>query len=489
MAVVYNYLFPTLFLMAFYALYRYERVPLQAHMGELLTVTVLGAACFGLPTTIVSERERGVWRRYRLVPAPTSAILASTLAARYVMTLLAVVLQLVLAVAIGMPLPSDPLGLLVTFTCSAIAFIGVGLVIAMLADNVPAVQALGQSVFLPMLIIGGVAVPLSRLPEWAQIVSSFLPGRYSVQAIQTVFNGAGLGNATFSLAVLVIIGAAGGFAASRLFRWDAQERSALHGRKAWVAAAVVPWIAIGIIAESRGNERVAVDTATVRVAEVTRSGVRSAASPPPAATPERIEPLAPERSDATAPAERPQPVRPVQPDDVDTRPVPPSLARWAGVTIPQIENDLVFDRLPPDDAVVTPLARLSDPVDPTIADHLALIRGELDTWAPGLVADTEQRTRNLLYVAGVIDLLQLQPLESFVPRLIYERLQRDVPRDDLIKILYWIAVNWDGGEHDAIYELAVFDLPDPPDDVVQIRNRAAIYAVKLLGRLIGQLPE
>ena len=57
--------------LAFYVLYRYEKVPLARHMGELLTVTILGGACFGLPTTMVSERERGVWRRYRLAPVAT----------------------------------------------------------------------------------------------------------------------------------------------------------------------------------------------------------------------------------------------------------------------------------------------------------------------------------------------------------------------------------------------------------------------------------
>ena len=46
-------------------------VPLVRHIGELLTVTALGGACFGLPTTMVSERERGVWRRYRLAPVAT----------------------------------------------------------------------------------------------------------------------------------------------------------------------------------------------------------------------------------------------------------------------------------------------------------------------------------------------------------------------------------------------------------------------------------
>src|SRR5688572_217143 len=165
MAVIYNYLFPTMFLVAFWALYRYEQPPLLAHMGELLTVTVLGGACFGLPTTMVSERERGVWRRYRLLPAATSVIVGSTLAARYVMVLLAGLLQLSLALAIGMPVPEHAFDLWLAFTCAAFAFMGLGLVIAMVADTVPAVQALGQVIFLPMLIIGGVAVPLARLPE------------------------------------------------------------------------------------------------------------------------------------------------------------------------------------------------------------------------------------------------------------------------------------------------------------------------------------
>ena len=53
MALIYSYLFPLIFLLAFYVLYRHERVVLARHMGELLTVSVLGGACFGLPTTMV----------------------------------------------------------------------------------------------------------------------------------------------------------------------------------------------------------------------------------------------------------------------------------------------------------------------------------------------------------------------------------------------------------------------------------------------------
>src|SRR5688572_15882580 len=136
LALLYGYLFPTLFLLAFWVLYRYDEVPLVRHMGALLTVTVLGGACFGLPTTMVSERERGVWRRYRLAPVSTGALVGSTLGARYVLLLGAGLLQLALAMALGMPAPRHPVDLWVAFTCVAWAFLGLGLVIAMLANTV-----------------------------------------------------------------------------------------------------------------------------------------------------------------------------------------------------------------------------------------------------------------------------------------------------------------------------------------------------------------
>src|SRR5688572_7949581 len=203
MALFYSYLFPTIFLIAFWVLYRYERVPLARHMGELLTVTALGGACFGLPTTMVSERERGVWRRYRLTPVPTREIVAGTLIARYVLLLLAGLLQVALAMALGMPLPRHPFDLWIAFTAVAFAFLGLGLVIAMLANTVPAVQALGQCLFLPMLIVGGVAVPLASLPAWAQRIAAFFPGRYAVEAIDAAVRGPGLGAARFSILALL----------------------------------------------------------------------------------------------------------------------------------------------------------------------------------------------------------------------------------------------------------------------------------------------
>src|SRR6185436_12673080 len=243
MALLYGYLFPLMFLVVFWVLYRHERVPLASHMGELLTVTALGGACFGLPTTMVSERERGVWRRYRLAPVSTATLVASTVAARYCILITAGLLQLGLALAVGMPMPRHPFDLLIVFTFVSFAFIGLGLVMAMMADNVPAVQALGQCIFLPMLIIGGIAVPIASLPDWAQHLSQFFPGRYAVEALQACIVGPGLSATGFELLALLIIGTGGAVAGAKMFRWDAQQRFVERGGKAWVAVALAAWAA------------------------------------------------------------------------------------------------------------------------------------------------------------------------------------------------------------------------------------------------------
>ena len=150
----------------------------------------------------------------------------------------------------------------------------------MMADNVPAVQALGQCIFLPMLIIGGVAVPLASLPDWAQRLSSFFPGRYAVEAIQACVMGNGLLTARFSGRALILIGGAGLLASVMMFRWDAQQRFASMRARSWVAVALAAWVAVGLSAESKGRRaRVAPEQASATAAAPPRQRQRSSRVP------------------------------------------------------------------------------------------------------------------------------------------------------------------------------------------------------------------
>ncbi|HEY1107183.1 MAG TPA: ABC transporter permease [Opitutaceae bacterium] len=476
MALIYGYLFPLIFLVAFAVLYRYEKVPLLRHMGELLTVAVLGGACFGLPTTLVSERERGVWRRYRLSPIPTWAVVASTALARYVIVFTAGLLQLGLALALGMTLPEHLFGLWVAFTFVAFACIGLGLVIATLADSVPAVQALGQCIFLPMLIIGGVAVRLETLPLWAQHVSAFFPGRYAVEAIQAMVNGPGLAGARFSLLALALTGFAGCLAGAKLFRWDAHEKFAARAGKGWLVVALGAWVAVGLLAEWRGRIAVPVD-----------KEIAAPVAPVLAPTSPATAPLTPAPTSAPQPttvAANTPPAMPVPAVPERTLTPPPPDPPWAKLT--EKDAEALDYNVPPDNAIVSPFAAADEEYDDFTKQILDGIRAKLPSWPPGADGDDAACVRNILYVAAVPDAIQM-PVERYVPRVVYEYLIDTYPKDKLIKILTYIAQNPESGP--VVDDISDLGIEGSVGDPMLVRERAYLYAIKMVARLTGRVKE
>jgi ABC-type multidrug transport system permease subunit len=250
-AVVFGYVVPIFFLFAYGSVFA-RNAPLTRHLGQLLTITVLGGACFGMPIAFVSERERGVWRRYRLTPLPTVAFLLSLLIARFLIVLSGAVLQIGLAMLIyRMPFPKYPWQLVLAFAFVSFAFLGIGLVISMIANSTHAVQALGQSLFLPMIMIGGVGVPLDMLPDWGKHVATFLPGRYAVQALDRCvmdFPAASTLYGPYNLIALAAIGLASTFAAAKLFRWENTQKLPPRAML-WITLSLATWAAVGLVAE------------------------------------------------------------------------------------------------------------------------------------------------------------------------------------------------------------------------------------------------
>jgi hypothetical protein len=424
-ALIYGYLVPIFFLFAFGTLFHGKQP-----MGQLLTISVLGGACFGMPTAMVADRERGVWRRYRLLPTATGGLVISTMVARYLIVASAAIMQILLARWIyGTDFPLHPFQLLVAFTFVAFSFEAMGLVIAAAADNVPAVQALGQAIFLPVIIIGGVGVPLSTLPAWAQKVAGFFPGRYAVEAMQPCFDLAGKGClAPFSLGALTVIGIAGCIAGGKLFRWDANQQVAKSARL-WVMLAVASWIAVGSAAAATGHLK------PVRV--VTTQSIQSSHGP------------------------------------------------WDNVTDEMI-GAIRFEGLPPDNGVTNPLAPSATglPVAEE-QERMDQIIAKLQTWPAGHSGNDGQRVRNYLSAASVADYTQ-DALEGPIARAVFDRLQEDFDKDELIHILAWIITNRDQGT--IIDDAPYLDIHGPVNEDT-VRERSQIYAQKLLGRLLGKLPD
>ena len=325
-----------------------------------------------------------------------------------------------------------------------------------------------------------------------------------------------------------------------MFRWDAQQRFAARSGKAWIAVALLSWAIVGGLSEYRGRivsargnaasqqavasqpsstpsttppstpstpettpppapstPETAPPPATVRPEEpaappstVTLSGPeKKAAAPPAGSKPDRAAPAPnpPESSTAAAPSPEPAPGRSAKAAPEQPQPPQTIAPRWQAVKPSDIDRDLVFDRLPSDAGIVTPIAPDTEDPDTDVGEHLQFIRQMLPSWQPGKIADPVQRVRNVLYVAAVPDVLQM-PIERFAPWAVFDYLQEEVPKEQLIKLLYWIALHPNDGDDAAVDQLWALRFPNGGVDMQQTRERAAIYAVKLLGRVLGKLP-
>ena len=473
-ALAYSFAIPLVFLGSFWALYRHEAPPLGRHLGQLLTITALSGACFALPAWLVSDRERGVWRQYRRSPMPGAVHLAGMLGASYLLLLSAGALQVAAAALIGTPLPSHPLQLWLAFTLTCAAFLGIGLLITMLADTVAAAQALGQAVFLPMLILGGIAVPRDRVPEWVQGIAAALPGQYAVDAIDGALAGSGLTRLAPNAAALAIMSVAGVVAAMAAFRWEAGQRVGVRRAAAPLGLAVALWIAVGIALQPESSRSLPTSSTPTESASATA---------PPAEVP--VFPSAPSGSRGPIPPPSPvgSPAASVMTAAPSSAGAPAPVQRtWRDVTMDDVDVNLVFVGLPPDHGVVTPITALYHR-----REDVECIRSALRTWPPAGVEDVVQRARNVLALAAVPDVLRLE-IEADVPVVVFDHLQAQVPKDQLIKVLYWIATHPSEGDLSALGELPAVCLDvQPPDDAEMIHERIGIYAMKLLGRLTGKI--
>jgi len=300
----------------------------------------------------------------------------------------------------------------------------------------------------------------------------------------------------------MMIGLAGAIAASMMFRWDPNQKFATRGGKAWLLLAVGMWAAVGLMAEARSRSTPAGLPATEAVAGsvgTPQDYARPAPQPLPApavrgtptatlSSPPEVSAPGPERKPAPAPAAAtaappaPAPAPSAEPV-ADERPEP---ASWKDVGKDDIGR-IAFDRLPPDEGVVSPVATSAETPDPAAQPQLDQVRAGLATWTPGRVADPVQKVRNLLYVAAVPDMLEMGPVERFLPAIVWERLRADIPADQLPGLLFWVAMHPNDGDDSAIQQLTALGLPETGGPTRAVRGRVMLYAFKLLGRLNGDI--
>ncbi|MCC6591198.1 MAG: ABC transporter permease [Bryobacterales bacterium] len=244
----FNYIFPLVFFFGFGAFMggRGVGAAMTRVVSMVIVLGILGSGLFGAGLRAVTERETGILRRYRVAPITPLPILIASIITGWILYLPSAVLIILLSHFIyQIPLPSEPLSLLVVVTLGCFAFRAIGLIIAAVANSAAESNVLVQLLYMPMLFLSGATFPISSMPVSAQIVSQFMPASYLNSGIHHVMLRAeGLAANPQPVGALLLTTVLAVFISSKIFRWEKEEKVGPRA-KAWVAAVLLPFILLG----------------------------------------------------------------------------------------------------------------------------------------------------------------------------------------------------------------------------------------------------
>lgn len=214
-------------------------------LGAILTLTVMGSF-WGLSVQLVTFREQGILRRFRLAPVGASAMLASSILSNYFLTMPIVILEIAICrYAFHLHSWGNLGAILVLVTLGSAAFAAFGLIVASVTNTMQETQMINNLIWMGFLFLSGATVPLAVFPGWLQRCALFIPATYLATGLESATtNLATAGEMAGDIAALTL-GLAVAFEVSRqLFRWE-PEAKVPRRAKVWALAALVPFLAFG----------------------------------------------------------------------------------------------------------------------------------------------------------------------------------------------------------------------------------------------------
>src|SRR4051812_18196591 len=244
----FNYFFPLIFFFVFgYSMHAEQGSRIIQVITMVTAIGLLGNGLFGAGMRAVQDRETDVLRRYKVTPITPVPLLAASMVTGVILYLPGLIVTLILANRLfGMAIPSNVGSLFVFAIIACVAFRSMGLIIASVVNSSQESLILIQPLYMVMLFLSGATIPLALFPDWLQIVSQFIPATYLVIGIGGILQqGESALHNWQSIIALVITALVGLFIATKLFRWEKEEKLR-NSAKFWVLAVLAPFLLLGL---------------------------------------------------------------------------------------------------------------------------------------------------------------------------------------------------------------------------------------------------
>lgn len=225
-ALFWTLLFPLVFLIGFAYLFGGgESGRVTYLVPGLLTITIISATFFGLSMSMVSQREQGIFRRFRVTPITSFTVVMAFALMSLANIAVSLLIQLVVAwIMFDVTIQGSILALALAILLSTFAFIPLGLIVGSAAKDIKTAPVITNLLFFPLMFLSGAALPFFMLPDWIKTVAGLLPATYVVEVLQgVIFRGDGLLSMPIPILILVVSGVTAFVVNTLVFRWESTE--------------------------------------------------------------------------------------------------------------------------------------------------------------------------------------------------------------------------------------------------------------------------
>jgi ABC-2 type transport system permease protein len=239
-----NYLFP----LGFYLLMGFIMTGINPMFREtiipsMVVFAALSATLLGIPDPLVNARENGIFRSYKINGVPSfSILLIPALTTILHLVIVSIIIIISAPLMFDAPVPENYFYFALVLLALALASAGISVVIGVVSPSSRMTVLWSQLLFVPSMLLGGLMLPLSFLPQAAASISLLLPATHAMNA----FNGLAMGGETvFSPWISVVVLVTGGLLAFGLaiflFSWDSRNTTR-RGHPALGFLAIIPYV-------------------------------------------------------------------------------------------------------------------------------------------------------------------------------------------------------------------------------------------------------
>jgi ABC-2 type transport system permease protein len=226
-AAFFGVLLPLGLLAIFGAVFAGREEDLDVIVPGIAGLSIMSATFTSLAYNLTTLRERGILKRLRGTPLPTSAYLGGLAGNAIANAALQIVIVIVTgSLLLGVTWPQDWLSLAVFATAGVICFTFLGVALAHAIPNPESAPAYVNAVFLPQILIAGVFYDADEAPAVIHDIAQALPLTHLVEGLSAaMIDGEGVGEHITALLVLGLWAALGAVLAVRGFSWEARREA------------------------------------------------------------------------------------------------------------------------------------------------------------------------------------------------------------------------------------------------------------------------